>query len=138
MTTATTDPGTWPTLSYRDAEAAIRYLVDTVGFVESAVSRGAERPVEHAELRWPGGGGVMLGSDPAGGRWSGAAGGPGTGATYLSTPDVAAVFDRVRAAGWAVLRPLQQTDYGSTECGFADPEGNAWSVGSYRGADAAG
>jgi len=32
-----------------------------------------------------------------------------------------------------VLRPLAETDYGSTEFAFLDPEDNAWSVGSYRG-----
>ena len=34
---------------------------------------------------WPDGGGIMFGSEPAGGRWSGAAGGPGTGTAYLSS-----------------------------------------------------
>jgi uncharacterized glyoxalase superfamily protein PhnB len=32
-----------------------------------------------------------------------------------------------------VLRPLNETDYGSREFAFTDPEGNAWSVGTYRG-----
>jgi uncharacterized glyoxalase superfamily protein PhnB len=133
-TTIRTHPGVWPTLSYRDAEAALRFLVDVVGFTEVAVMRGDERPIEHAELAWPDGGGVMFGSEPAGERWSRGAGGPGTATAYLSTDDIQAVADRVRDAGWEVLRPLADTAYGSREFAFLDPEGNAWSIGTYRGA----
>lgn len=56
---------------------------------------------------------------------------------HLATSDVDAIHSRVRDAGWRILRPIQQTDYGSTEFGFLDPEGNAWSVGSYQGHQAA-
>jgi uncharacterized glyoxalase superfamily protein PhnB len=135
MTTSTrTQPGAWPTLSYRDAEAAARYLAEVIGFTESAVHRGDDRPIAHAEFLWPDGGGVMFGSEPKEKPWSGSAGGPGTGTVYLSTDDVQAVADRVTAAGWTVLRQLADTDYGSREFAFLDPEGNAWSVGTYRGA----
>lgn len=138
MTPSTkTDPGAWPTLSYRDAEAALKYLVEVVGFTESAVMRGdSDRPISHAELLWPAGGGIMFGSEPVGERWSGSSGGPGTGTAYLSCDDVDGVAARVSAAGWELLRPVQETDYGSREFAFRDPEGNAWSVGSYRGAQA--
>lgn len=127
-------PGSWPTLSYRDADAALRYLADVIGFRIAVVYRGdAERPVSHAELLWPEGGGVMLGSEPRDGRWSAGAGAPGTGAVYLSTDAVDAVSARVQAAGWRILHSLASTDYGSKELEFLDPEGNAWSVGTYRG-----
>jgi uncharacterized glyoxalase superfamily protein PhnB len=131
--TTATSPGVWPTLSYRDAEAAVGYLVDVVGFTIAVVHRSADRPVAHAELRWPDGGGIMFGSDQGEQRWSGAAGAPGTATAYLSTDDVAGVASRVTEAGWQVLRPLAETDYGATEFAFLDPEGNAWSVGTYRG-----
>ncbi|MBO0687714.1 MAG: glyoxalase, partial [Candidatus Dormibacteraeota bacterium] len=53
----------WPSLRYRDARAAIRFLVDAFGFEEVASYAGSdESVVVHAELRWPEGGGVMLGS----------------------------------------------------------------------------
>ncbi|MET0965655.1 MAG: VOC family protein [Nakamurella sp.] len=135
VTQQQTAPGAWPTFSYRDAEAALRYLVDVVGFTESVVHRGDQaRPISHAELLWPAGGGIMFGSVPPEEPWSGAAGKPGTSTAYLSTDDVAGVAARVTAAGWKVLRPLAETDYGSQEFAFADPEGNAWSIGTYRGA----
>jgi uncharacterized glyoxalase superfamily protein PhnB len=135
MTTSIrTHPGVWPTLSYRDGEAALRFLIDVIGFTEVAVYRGGEdRPIAHAELAWPDGGGVMFGSEPEAKRWSGPAGAPGTSSAYLSTDDVDAVAARVTAAGWQMLRPLEESDYGSRECAFLDPEGNAWSVGTYRG-----
>ena len=130
----TNNPGTWPTLTFRDAEAAIGYLTTVVGFTESIVYRGTkDRAIDHAELLWPEGGGIMFGTDAGDARWSGTAGGPGTGTVYLASSDVEALHSRVTDAGWRVLRPLQQTDYGSTEFGFLDPEGNAWSVGSYQG-----
>lgn len=129
----THNPGTWPSLSYRDADAAVDYLTTVVGFTESIVYRGDERAVEHAELLWPEGGGIMFGTDTGSARWSGTAGGAGTGTVYLSTSDVEGLHGRIQKAGWQVLRTLQQTDYGSTEFGFLDPEGNAWSIGSYLG-----
>jgi len=132
------NPGTWPSLSYLDAEAAVGYLTSVVGFTESIVYRGGDgRAVGHAELLWPEGGGIMFGSDTGEARWSEKAGGPGRGTVYLATSDVDAIHSRVRDAGWRILRPIQQTDYGSTEFGFLDPEGNAWSVGSYQGHQAA-
>lgn len=141
MTTALrTQPGTWPTLSYRDGEAALRFLTEVVGFTESVVHRGgAERPIAHAELLWPDGGGIMFGSEPSEPRWSGSAGGPGTGTAYLSVgsaADLDALAGRVADTGWTLLREPADTDYGSREFAFADPEGNAWSVGTYRGAQA--
>lgn len=140
MTTATrTRPGAWPTLSYRDAEAALHFLTEVVGFTESVVHRGGdERPIAHAELLWPDGGGIMVGSEPEE-RWSGPAGAPGTGTIYLSVgsaPDLDALARRVTGAGWPLLREPADTDYGSREFAFTDPEGNAWSVGTYAGAGA--
>ena len=125
--------GTWPALSYRDAEAAIGFLVDVVGFTESVVHRGAgARAVDHAELLWPGGGGIMFGSDAGTENWTGSSR-IGRGSIYLVSPDVRAIADRVAAAGWRILRQVNETDYGSTEFAFQDPEGNSFSVGTYAG-----
>jgi uncharacterized glyoxalase superfamily protein PhnB len=53
----------WPTLRYADARTAIRFLVEAFGFEEVCSYAGAdESTVTHAELRWPQGGGIMLGS----------------------------------------------------------------------------
>src|SRR3984893_9909552 len=50
-----------PTLRAHDARALIRFLVDAFGFEETAVYGEGDR-VDHAQLSWPPGGGVMLGS----------------------------------------------------------------------------
>jgi uncharacterized glyoxalase superfamily protein PhnB len=50
----------WPSLAYADARAAIRFLVDTFGFEPRIVIPEGDGAVEHSELRWPEGGGVMV------------------------------------------------------------------------------
>ena len=80
-----------------DAHAAIRFLADAFGFERVAVYETG-RQVDHAELRWPLGGGVMLGS--ASREDSSIAGlPPGTGSVYVVTDDVDAQFKHACAAG---------------------------------------
>src|SRR5581483_11067225 len=59
-TTGTTTQRVFPTLRYRDARAAIRWLCDAFGFVEQAVYGEGER-VDHAQLTYDGGM-IMLGT----------------------------------------------------------------------------
>jgi uncharacterized glyoxalase superfamily protein PhnB len=124
-------PTVWPTLRARDARGLIRFLVDAFGFEETAVF-GTEDVVDHAQLSWPLGGGVMLGSvrDDADDTWSLE---PGKFGAYVVTDDVDGLYQKATAAGAEVIRDLNDTDYGSREFGVRDPEGNLWSFGSYRG-----
>lgn len=132
--TQTTAPGAWITMQFHDAQAALGYLVAVIGFVEHAVHRSDAGQIQHAELLWPGGGGMMMGSDRGADRWSGSAGAPGSQAAYLATPEVEQIARRVADAGWRVIRPLADAeDYENREIAFLDPEGNAWSVGTYPG-----
>lgn len=120
----------WPCFRYEDARAAIRFLVDVLGFTEAAVYGEGEQ-VEHAELRWPEGGGVMLGSVRPD---SAIAGLPaGVGSAYVVTGDPDAIHDRVVAAGGAVTQELREEDYGSRGFTCRDPEGVFWSFGTYAG-----
>ncbi|MEU2350530.1 VOC family protein [Modestobacter sp. NPDC049651] len=123
-------PTVWPAFRARDAHALIRFLVDVLGFTETLVVPDGDR-VAHAELAWPPGGGVMLGSarDVADDPWPAR---PGSAATYLVTDDVDAVHARVVAAGAEVLQELHDAGHGR-EFTVRDPEGNLWSVGTYRG-----
>ena len=132
-----TPPTVWPTLTYRDARAAIAFLRDAFGFEEVATYARESDPsiIDHAELRWPLGGGVMLGSagkddddSPFGRRR------PGNDSVYVVCEDPDALFARATAAGAEVVRGLRDEDYGSRGFTVRDPEGNLWSFGTYRGA----
>jgi uncharacterized glyoxalase superfamily protein PhnB len=132
MSDKTPPPQVWPTLRARDARALIRFLVDAFGFEETVVYGEGDR-VHHAQLSWPAGGGVMLGSaaqegvdDPWPLR-------PGTFGAYVVTDDPDGLFIRATEAGGKVLRELHDTDYGSRDFAVTDPEGNHWSFGTYRG-----
>jgi uncharacterized glyoxalase superfamily protein PhnB len=132
MTDAKTPPPqVWPTLRATDARALIRFLVDAFGFEETVVHGDGDR-VDHAELSWPPGGGIMLGSagrgpdDPWALR-------PGTFGAYVVADDIDALHERaVRAGAEIIMAPLD-TDYGSRDFTARDPEGNRWSFGTYRG-----
>ena len=137
MTTPDAPPPTvWPTLRARDARGLIRFLVDALGFEEVATygdqPDGSGDVVVHAELAWPLGGGVMLGS-VRGGADDPWALSPGAAGCYVVTDDPDALHDRAVAAGAQVVQPLHDTDYGSRDFAVRDPEGNLWSFGTYRG-----
>ena len=127
-------PQVWPVLRARDARALIRFLVDAFGFEETVVYGEGDR-VDHAELGWPPGGGVMLGSVPEVGSPTTE---PGTFAAYVVTDEPDALCARARAAGARITTEPHDTDYGSREFAAADPEGNRWSFGTYRGATGGG
>ena len=46
-----THPNVFPTLRYKDASAALEWLVRAFGFEEKAVYRGEDGAIQHAELR---------------------------------------------------------------------------------------
>ncbi|GAA3128701.1 hypothetical protein GCM10017600_85220 [Streptosporangium carneum] len=88
--------------------------------------------VDHAELSWPQGGGVMLGGvrDSEDDAWPLS---PGTFGAYVVTDAPDEVFARAVAAGARPVREPYDTDYGSRDFVVRDPEGNRWSFGTYRG-----
>ncbi|MCU1660600.1 MAG: hypothetical protein QOI36_3338 [Pseudonocardiales bacterium] len=119
-----------PTLRYDDPKAAIAFLTGALGLVEEQVHTADDGTVGHAELSF-GDGVVMLGtrSDPPGPFDTGQA------VIYLVLDGADAVdahHDRAVAAGAEVVQGLVDQPYGSREYAVLDPEGNVWSVGSYR------
>ncbi len=124
-------PQIWPTLRAHDAHALIDFLVTALGFEVTALYDDGDS-VSHAELAWPLGGGIMLGSarPTDGDQWPLQ---PGTFGAYVVTDDPDTLYDRAVAAGAEVITELHLTDYGSRDFAIRDPEGNRWSFGTYRG-----
>lgn len=129
MTDMTPPAQVWPTLRANDARALIRFLVEAFGFEETVVHGEGER-VDHAQLSWPLGGGIMLGSVRDDQKWPMRA---GSSAAYVVTDDPDTLCARALAAGAELMTELHDTDYGSRDFGVRDPEGNLWYFGTYRG-----
>jgi uncharacterized glyoxalase superfamily protein PhnB len=125
----------WPCINCVDARATISLLVQTFGFEERLVvaDEGDPSVVEHAELRWPHGGGVMLGSA---GRHASEYGAMPTGAAscYLVAPAVDELWERALSAGLHVVSEIRDEDHGGRGFAVRDREGNIWSFGTYGGA----
>ncbi|MEV6876553.1 VOC family protein [Amycolatopsis sp. NPDC051128] len=125
-------PNVWPALRYDDAPAAVRFLVDVLGFTETLVVPDGDL-IAHAELHWPEGGAVMLGSvRPPDGVHDAMK--PGASAVYVVSDQVDEIYAMAREAGAEITAELTDTDYGSHTFSLRDPEGNSWTIGTYRGA----
>lgn len=122
--TQTPPPQVWPTFGARDARGLIRFLVEAFGFEETVVYGEGDR-VDHAELSWPPGGGVMLGSSDVTA--------PGSFSAYVVCDDPDALFKRAVENGAEVTQELTDKSYGSRDFAVKDPEGNRWYFGTYRG-----
>jgi uncharacterized glyoxalase superfamily protein PhnB len=134
MGSTTAAPTVWPAFRCKDARSLIRFLVAAFGFDEALVVPGEKGDiVVHAELKWPLGGGVMLGSDRGAEDELHARMPKGPVSIYVVTDEPDALFKRATAAGAEVVQGLRDEDYGSRGFSVLDPEGNFWSFGTYRG-----
>lgn len=125
----TRQPTVWPAFQAHDPRAVIDFLV-ALGFEETACYKDDSGMVQHAQLDWPEGGGVMLGTHKPRGPFTQQ---PGTTSAYVVTADPDAVLERARATGAEVPDVTTEQDYGSREVTVRDPEGNQWSFGTYAG-----
>ncbi|HEU4946050.1 MAG TPA: VOC family protein [Kribbella sp.] len=126
--------GVWPALVYHDGQAALKFLTEGLGFTLVASYPGAsEGSIAHAELSWPTGGGVMVSSSNRGSENEFDKLADQTASVYLVHDDPDPLLARATAAGATVVRGLRDEDYGSRGFTVADPEGNFWSIGTYRG-----
>jgi uncharacterized glyoxalase superfamily protein PhnB len=103
----------WPTIRAREA----RQLIDDL--------------VDHCQLAWPRGRGLMVGSARDGDNDCHVT--PGSTGTYVVANRVDA-FERTVPAGATVVRAPNHTNCGSREFTVRDIEGNWWSFGTYAGA----
>ena len=121
----------WPSLRARDARGLIKFLVEAFGFEEVVVYGEGDR-VDHAQLSWPLGGGIMMGSAHSDDGDQGPPQ-PGSFGAYVVTDDPDRLYERAVAAGAEIVTGLHDTDYGSRDFAVRDPEGHRWSFGTYRG-----
>jgi uncharacterized glyoxalase superfamily protein PhnB len=125
-----------PSLRYRDAHAAIAWLVRAFGFTAQAVYDGPNNTVAHAQLTLNGGM-IMLGSASNTGGWSPhmvlpeEIGGRATAGIYVVVADAAAAYEQAKAAGAEFLEPLVDREYGGKAFSCRDLEGNFWSFGEH-------
>lgn len=127
-------PTVWPSVGFTDVDAGVHFLTEGLGFVVTALHRSDDGTVEHAEARWPDGGGIMFGSRGKSGDW-GALGPQGVYVVAAEAATVDRAWERVaNIEGVEVLRALHDTDYGSHQFDVRDNDGNLWTIGTYRGA----
>ena len=123
----------WPSIRCGDTRALIDFLVAAFGFEEQFTVPGDDgKGIIHAQIRWPGGGGVMLG-DAEGGDAFHLSLPFGPVSIYVVTDQPDALHDRAVAVGATIVRGLRDEDYGSRGFSATDPEGNLWSFGTYAG-----
>ncbi len=126
-------PVVWPSVRCGDTRALIDFLVAAFGFEEQFSVPGEDgKGIIHAQIRWPGGGGVMLG-DAEGGDAFHLSLPFGPVSIYVVTDQPDALHDRAVAVGATIVRGLRDEDYGSRGFSATDPEGNLWSFGTYAG-----
>ncbi|MGC3972616.1 MAG: hypothetical protein QM775_36305 [Pirellulales bacterium] len=124
-----------PCLSYRDAKRTIDDLCQVLGCERHAVYEDGEGGVAHAELKL-GSGLLMLGSkrDNEFGRMikmPDEVGRCETQSPYVCVPDADAVYARAQAAGWEIVMPIKDEDYGGRGFCARDRESHLWYVGTY-------
>lgn len=124
-----------PSVRYRDAYAAIDWLIKVFGFTKHAVY-GDGTIVHHAQLTW-GAGMLMLGSVVEGAPYHdmlaqpNEIGGRETTSLCLAVKDCDAAYERAKSAGAEIVQELKEPDYGGKAFAVRDPEGHVWWVGSY-------
>ena len=122
-------PKMYPYLSYRDADAALRFFEDAFGFTTSVRWDDLGGTLQHAEVTF-GEGALMMGTaEHPSAPLEGTSVGQGV---YVLDVDVDAHFARAQAAGARVVYPPENTEWGTRRYRVLDPEGYEWSFGSYR------
>jgi uncharacterized glyoxalase superfamily protein PhnB len=130
-----------PGLRYRNALAAIDWLVRALGFEKQAVYLGPDNTtVMHAQLTF-GNGMIMLGSVPPEGDDTNPysklmvqpdeIGLRETKTTSLIVNDADAVYATAKAAGAVIVFDIADKPYGGRAFTCRDPEGYLWDIGTY-------
>lgn len=117
----------FPCLHYVNGPTAIAFLSAAFGFAPGLVVPGPDGAIAHAELRL-GADTLMVASTPKDEPlWNGH--NQGT-CIWVADPDIH--FDRARAAGAVIVRPIEDTSYGARGYTARDPEGFVWHFSNYQ------
>lgn len=127
-----------PSMSYRDAGEAIKWLCKAFDFEENAVFHTADGKIAHAQLTYKGNM-IMLGSIDNGSEFSklvkhpAEIGGFVTQSSYIIIDDdeIELHYAKAKSNGAEILLELKSEDYGGKNYTCKDPEGHIWNFGSY-------
>jgi PhnB protein len=112
-----------PYLVVPDAEVMIQFLQDVLGATLIERHDGPDGTLMHGEFQI-GDSKLMMGQSSA--KFT-----PKQQSTYVYVEDVDKVFQRAVTAKAKVLMPVADQYYGDRSCGFEDPAGNWWWVGTH-------
>ena len=126
--TTTQRPNIFPALRYKDAHAAIDWLIRVFGFEKQGLFEAPDGSVAHAELSFGAGGISINSAGPADPKnpWSAVRQG-----LYIVVTDPDASHARAKDAGAEIVQPLRDLDYGSREFSARDLDGHLWGFGTY-------
>jgi uncharacterized glyoxalase superfamily protein PhnB len=127
MTDVLTHSHITPGLAYGDAQAAIRWLTEVLGFRTSVIYEDGPR-VHFAQLSWAGGAIHVSTRDDA--PRLPVTGPASIALTAADAASVDALYERAISAGAEILLPLEDTFYGNHGFSLRDPEGHQWHIGT--------
>lgn len=128
-----------PSLSYRNAPAAIEWLCHTFGFEQNLVAQNEDGTIAHAELSF-GNGMIMLYSTLETGKETAwhrltkhpdEVGGLETQSTNIIVSDADEIYRRVKAAGAEIVLEIRDSVKGSRSFSCRDLEGRLWNFSTY-------
>jgi uncharacterized glyoxalase superfamily protein PhnB len=129
-------PTLTPSVVYDDAARGIRWLTEVLGLSVASRYDAPDGSVPFAELVWRTGVVFVSSRPPSDNPWSRV----GPASIALAAEDAETVdrhFERALAAGAEVVRPVHDARTpafpdGSHQFDVRDPEGNLWTVGTFR------
>jgi len=117
-----------PYLVVPDVHAEAEFLRQTFGVTGQIYGLGSQGGF-HAEYNI-GGSMIMVGGGGEGSQWKGT---PLPMYIHLYVEDVDAIYEKAVQAGATNVSAPASRPYGDRECGFRDPGGNQWFVGTHQG-----
>ncbi|HEA30993.1 MAG TPA: glyoxalase [Leeuwenhoekiella sp.] len=124
-----------PTMRYKNAPAAIKWLCEAFGFTKNLIVPGDNNKIVHAQLTF-GNSMIMLGSenDNAFGKHVKTpqdVNGINTQTAYIIVPEIDSHYKNAIAHGAEIVLDIKDEIHGGRGYTCRDPEGYLWNFGSY-------